>query len=157
MKNHKNNDNLCSITALHDLKIDMKESLLLIFITDSKIISMRENFKQSELTNKVLRCFYTVYNKLGYGFLEKVYENALLLELRKNGLNAVRQVTLKVYYDSVEIGYYFADIIVDDAIIVEIKAAEGLVEMHEAQLTNYLKATSIEVGLLLNFGKNTSM
>lgn len=135
----------------------MKESLLLIFITDSKIISMRENFKQSELTNKVLRCFYTVYNKLGYGFLEKVYENALLLELRKNGLNAVRQVTLKVYYDSVEIGYYFADIIVDDAIIVEIKAAEGLVEMHEAQLTNYLKATSIEVGLLLNFGKNTSM
>jgi len=135
----------------------MKESLLLIFITDSKIISMRENFKQSELTNKVLRCFYTVYNKLGYGFLEKVYENALLLELRKNGLNAVRQVTLKVYYDSVEIGYYFADTIVDDAIIVEIKAAEGLVEMHEAQLTNYLKATSIEVGLLLNFGKNTSM
>lgn len=114
---------------------------------------MRENFKQSELTNKVLRCFYTVYNKLGYGFLEKVYENALLLELRKNGLNAVRQVALKVYYDSVEIGYYFADIIVDDAIIVEIKAAEGLVEMHEAQLTNYLKATSIEVGLLLNFGK----
>ena len=114
---------------------------------------MKESFKQSDLTNIILRCFYTVYNKLGYGFLEKVYEKALLIELRKNGLNAVRQVPLKVYYDSVEIGDYFADIIVDNAIIIEIKAAEGLAEIHEAQLINYLKATSIEVGLLLNFGK----
>lgn len=114
---------------------------------------MRESYKESNLTKKVLRCFYTVYNKLGYGFLEKVYEKALLLELHKNGLNAVRQIPLAVYYDSIEVGAYFADIIVNDVIILEIKAAEGLLEVHEAQLTNYLKATNIEVGLLLNFGK----
>jgi len=114
---------------------------------------MTESFKQSDLTKRVLRCFYTVYNKLGYGFLEKVYEKALLLELHKNGLIALRQIPLKVYYDSVEVGIYFADIIVNDVIILEIKAAEGLLEIHEAQLTNYLKATNIEVGLLLNFGK----
>lgn len=114
---------------------------------------MRESYKESNLTKKVLRCFYTVYNKLGYGFLEKVYEKALLLELHKNGLNAVRQIPLAVYYDSIEVGAYFADIIVNDVIILEIKAAEGLLEVHEAQLTNYLKATKIEVGLLLNFGK----
>jgi GxxExxY protein len=94
-----------------------------------------------------------VYNELGYGFLEKVYEKALLLELRKSGLIAQRQTRLCVYYDNVEVGEYFADIIVNDIIILEIKAAEGILEVHEAQLTNYLKATNIEVGLLLNFGK----
>lgn len=114
---------------------------------------MNDSFKESDLTKKVLRCFYTVYNKLGYGFLEKVYEKALLLELQKNGLIANRQMPLKVYYDTVEVGTYFADIIVNDVIIIEIKAAEGLLDVHEAQLINYLKATDIEVGLLLNFGK----
>ena len=114
---------------------------------------MDENFKKADLSNKIIRCFYTVYNKLGFGFLEKVYEKSLFLELQKAGLSVSRQVQLKVYYDSVEVGDYFADIIVEGQIIVEIKAAEGLIEAHETQLINYLKATNIEVGLLLNFGK----
>lgn len=114
---------------------------------------MDENFKKTDLSNKIIRCFYTVYNKLGFGFLEKVYEKSLFLELQKAGLSVSRQVQLKVYYDSVEVGDYFADIIVEGQIIVEIKAAEGLIEAHETQLINYLKATNIEVGLLLNFGK----
>ena len=114
---------------------------------------MNVSFQLSDLTNKILRCYYTVYNELGYGFLEKVYEKALLFELRKSGLIAQRQVRLCVYYDTVEVGEYFADIIVNDVIILEIKADEGIVEAHEAQLTNYLKATNIEVGILLNFGK----
>lgn len=114
---------------------------------------MNGSFQLSDLTSKILRCYYTVYNELGYGFLEKVYEKALLLELRKSGLIAQRQTRLCVYYDNVEVGEYFADIIVNDVIILEIKAAEGILEVHKAQLTNYLKATNIEVGLLLNFGK----
>jgi len=114
---------------------------------------MSEPFQLSDLTSKIIRCYYTVYNELGYGFLEKVYEKALLFELRKSGLIAQRQTRLLVYYDTIEVGEYFADIIVNDVIILEIKAAEGILEVHEAQLTNYLKATNIEVGLLLNFGK----
>lgn len=89
----------------------------------------------------------------GYGFLEKVYENALLIELRKMNLNVANQIPVKVYYDGVNVGVYFADLIVNNLVIIELKAAEGLAEEHEAQLTNYLKAAGIEVGLLLNFGK----
>ena len=114
---------------------------------------MDENFKHTALTNKIIKCFYTVYNHLGFGFLEKVYEKALLIELRKEGLSASRQTQLKVFYNQIEVGYYFADIVVENEVIIEVKAAEGLIEIHEAQLTNYLKATNIEVGLLLNFGK----
>lgn len=114
---------------------------------------MEENFKHTALTNKVIRCFYTVYNQLGFGFLEKVYEKALLIELRKSGLSASRQTQLKVFYDQTEVGDYFADIVVENEVIIEIKTAERLIEIHEAQLINYLKATNIEVGLLLNFGK----
>ncbi|HPC97739.1 MAG TPA: GxxExxY protein [Bacteroidales bacterium] len=106
-----------------------------------------------DLTNKILSCFYNVYNTLGFGFLEKVYENAMMLELFKAGLNAEKQRPVKVYYEDVLVGEYFADIIVEDSVIIELKAAEGLVEEHELQLINYLKATEIEVGLLLNFGK----
>jgi len=106
-----------------------------------------------EITDKILKAFYRVYNDLGYGFLEKVYENALIHELRKMGLNVVRQKPIKVYYDNVLVGEYFADIIVENAVIVELKAVEVLHESHANQLTNYLKATEIEVGLLLNFGE----
>jgi len=106
-----------------------------------------------EITGKILKAFYSVYNDLGYGFLEKVYENALIHELRKMGLNVVRQKPIKVYYDNVLVGEYFADIIVENAVIVELKAVEVLHESHANQLTNYLKATEIEVGLLLNFGE----
>jgi len=106
-----------------------------------------------ELTGKILNSFYIVYNTLGFGFLEKVYENALMIELRKNGIKAEKQKPIKVYYSEELVGEYFADIIVEDIIIIELKAAEGIVEEHELQLINYLKATDKEIGLLLNFGK----
>ncbi len=114
---------------------------------------MADNYKHSDITGIIIKAFYNVYNQLGYGFLEKVYENALLIELRKLGLECVAQYPIEVFYDDLKIGYYIADIIVNNCVIVEIKAAESLCEEHEAQLTNYLKATDIEVGLLLNFGK----
>ena len=107
-----------------------------------------------ELSSKIIKCFYIVYNSLGFGFLEKVYENALMIELSKNGLKAEKQRPIKVFYNNQTVGAYFADIIVEDSIIVELKAAEFVVEEHELQLINYLKATEIEIGLLLNFGKN---
>ena len=113
---------------------------------------MEENFKHTELTDKIIRCFYNVYNRLGYGFLEKVYSNALVIELNKVGLDVKKQVPVKVYYDGKEVGNYFADLIVDDLVIIELKACSGFIEEHEAQLINYLRATKIEVGLLLNFG-----
>lgn len=113
---------------------------------------MSENFKHNEITALIIKAFYHVYNVLGYGFLEKVYEKALILELRKSGLQAASQVPLKVFYEGTEVGNYFADIIVNECVIIELKAGEGLVEEHEAQLINYLRATNIEVGLLLIFG-----
>ncbi|MFA5300110.1 MAG: GxxExxY protein [Lutibacter sp.] len=107
----------------------------------------------SEITSNVLKAFYNVYNKLGFGFLEKVYENAMLIELKKFGLYAEKQKPIKVYYDNELVGEYFADIVVNNCVIIELKALESLCLEHEAQLVNYLKATEIEVGLLLNFGK----
>ena len=112
----------------------------------------QENFKHRELTDQIIQAFYTVYNKLGYGFLEKVYVNALMIELEKSGINAKHQQPLRVLYDNVTVGEYFADIVVDDLIIIEVKAAKGLTLDHEAQLLNYLKSTRCEVGLILNFG-----
>ncbi|MFW5830901.1 MAG: GxxExxY protein [Prolixibacteraceae bacterium] len=106
-----------------------------------------------ELSKRIIHCFYNVYNALGFGFLEKVYENAMMIELYKNGLFAEKQLPVKVYYEEQIVGDYFADIIVQNSIILELKAAECLVEEHEFQLINYLKATDIEIGLLLNFGK----
>jgi GxxExxY protein len=113
---------------------------------------MDENYKQTELTEKIIRGFYNVYNKLGYGFLEKVYEKALVIELTKLGLDVKGQVPVKVYYDGNEVGNYFADLIVNNTVIIELKSCDGFIEEHEAQLTNYLKSTKIEIGLLLNFG-----
>ena len=106
-----------------------------------------------DITDKIIKAFYKVYNELGYGFLEKVYENALFLELTAMGLFCEKQKPIKVYYNGKIVGEYFADIIVNGCVIVELKAAEVLVEEHEFQSINYLKATEIEVGLLLNFGK----
>ena len=111
-----------------------------------------QDYKHSELTEKIIKVFYKVYNTLGYGFLEKVYENALLLELKNLNLQASSQEPIKVLYNGVIIGEYFADVLVEGKVILEIKAARTLTEEHEAQLLNYLKATIIEVGLLLNFG-----
>jgi GxxExxY protein len=111
-------------------------------------------FKYRELTEKIIEIFYKVYNKLGYGFLEKVYRNAMILEFKKVGISAVTQFPVKVVYDGETIGEYFADILVDNSVVLEIKATKTLLKEHEAQLLNYLKATNIEVGLLLNFGPN---
>ncbi len=108
---------------------------------------------ERNLSNQIIHCFYKVYNTLGYGFLEKVYENALYLELINNGILCKRQCPIKVFYNEIIVGEYFADIIVNDLLILELKAAESLTVEHEYQLINYLKATEIEVGLLLNFGK----
>jgi GxxExxY protein len=106
-----------------------------------------------ELTNKIIGAFYKVYNALGYGFLEKVYENSLKIELRKMNLKVDQQKNIKVNYEGFEVGDYFADLIIDDKVIIELKTAESICEEHEAQLLNYLRATDKEVGLLFNFGK----
>ena len=108
--------------------------------------------KYKELTEKIIGTFYKVYNNLGYGFLEKVYENAMMLDFRKENIPAVSQYAIKVFYEDEIVGEYFADILVDGKVIVEIKAARNLALENEAQLLNYLKATDKEVGLLLNFG-----
>ena len=117
------------------------------------LIKERLNILHSELTEKIIKAFYKVYNTLGYGFLEKVYENVLVIELKKMGFHISQQYNIKVYYDGVIVGDYFADIIVEDNVIIELKSAESLREEHKFQLINYLKATEKEVGLLLNFGK----
>ena len=106
-----------------------------------------------ELTGSILKLFYEVYNELGHGFLEKVYQNALYTELKNNGFDVESQKQIKVYYKNVEVGEYYADLIVNDKVILELKATESITEAHEFQLLNYLKSTNIEVGLLLNFGK----
>ena len=106
-----------------------------------------------DITDKIIKAFYNVYNSLGYGFLEKVYENAMMIELRKMDLQVQKQVPIKVYYEEQLVGQYYADIMVEKTIIVELKAAEGLCEEHEFQLINYLKATELEISLLINFGK----
>lgn len=106
-----------------------------------------------EITDKIIKAYYKVYNDLGYGFLERVYENALFIELTDMGLECEKQRPIDVFYKGVKVGSYFADIIVENKVIIELKVAEAIVEEHEFQLINYLKATEIEVGLLLNFGK----
>lgn len=111
-----------------------------------------QDFKHKDLADKIINSFYRVYNNLGYGFLEKIYEKAMILELKKDGLSAVSQSPIKVIYEGEILGEYFADILVDNRVIVEIKAVKNLNNEHEAQLLNYLKATDVEVGLLLNFG-----
>ncbi len=106
-----------------------------------------------EITEKIIGAFYSVNNSLGFGFLEKVYENAMVLELKFLGLKVEKQKNIKVYYRGEEVGDYFADLIVNDSVIIELKAADSLCEEHEMQLINYLRATNIEIGLLMNFGK----
>ena len=106
-----------------------------------------------DLTKAIIKIFFEVYNELGYGFLERVYQNALYFELKANGFHVEAQKKIKVYYKEIEVGDYYAHIIVNDLVIVELKAQEYIVEANEFQLINYLKATNCEVGLLLNFGK----
>ena len=107
---------------------------------------------QSDKTELIIKAFYTVYNELGYGFIENVYQNALYNELLRMGIPCVAHPKINVYYRGEAVGYYEADIIAFDSVILELKAVSHLMKEHEIQLRNYLKATNIEVGLLLNFG-----
>jgi GxxExxY protein len=116
-------------------------------------VSGKVELKHKEITDKILHAFFKiVYPQLGYGFLEKVYENALSMAFIEGGLGVKLQERIEVYFQGQVIGEYFADLLVDDAVIVEIKAAKRITQEHEAQLLNYLRATPYEVGLLLNFG-----
>ena len=116
-----------------------------------------EEFLHKDITSKIIQAFYKVYNTLGYGFLEKVYENAMRIEIGKSGLSVEQQKNIKVFYDFEQVGDYYADLLVENLVIVELKAAENICEEHETQLLNYLKATDIEVGLLINFGKKAEI
>ena len=107
----------------------------------------------NSLTEKIIGCVYTVSNKLGVGFLEKVYENALAIELSKTGLTVNPQMAIKVHYDGVVVGDFIAGLLINNSAIVELKAAKSLDESHTAQCMNYLKATGIKICLLVNFGK----
>lgn len=107
----------------------------------------------NQITEKIIGCSYVISNVLGCGFLEKVYENALAHELRKAGLKVLQQHEIEVYYDGVVVGKYIADLFVEDCVIVEIKANSGLNDSQKAQCLNYLKATELKIGLLINFGK----
>ncbi|MDI6032628.1 GxxExxY protein [Flavobacterium sp. LB2P84] len=106
-----------------------------------------------ELSESILKVFYDVYNELGYGFLEKVYQNAMYLELKSQGFKVEPQKQIKVYYKNELVGDFFADLLINDLIILELKACDSLVKAHYVQTLNYLKATNIEIGLLLNFGE----
>jgi len=106
-----------------------------------------------DLTDKIISCFYQVYNDLGYGFLERVYQNALYFALIDEGLECEAEKPIKVYHNDRVVGDYRADLLVESVVLLELKASEELNPANEKQLINYLKATDIEVGLLLNFGK----
>jgi GxxExxY protein len=119
----------------------------------TRMINNQVELKHKEITDKILHSFYKiVYPELGYGFLEKVYENAMAIALLGMGLKVQQQEKISVYFQKNLVGEYFADLLVDGLVIVELKAVSHLLNEHEAQLLNYLRATPYEVGLLLNFG-----
>ena len=105
-----------------------------------------------ELTDEIIDAFFEVYDVQGYGYLERVYQNSLYLELIDRGYKVEAQKEIKIYYKSREVGVYFADLVINDLVILELKAAETLTDIHEAQLVNYLRGTVYEVGYVLNFG-----
>lgn len=118
---------------------------------------MNDKFLYKDITDKIIGSVYKVYNTLGTGFLEKVYENAIKHELEKRGLKVMQQYPIKVYYDDKVVGEYFADLFVEDKVIVELKVASEINTIHEVQVLNYLKATSIRVGLLINLGDKVTI
>ena len=111
------------------------------------------NIVHKSITDIILKVYYEVYNELGYGFLEKVYQNAMYFELKSLGYKVEAQKQIKVYYKKQLVGEYYSDLLIEDKVIVELKATELLMNAHVAQIINYLKGTPIEVGLLLNFGE----
>lgn len=112
---------------------------------------------KDDLTQEVISAVYKVHNILGFGYFEKVYENALIIELRKRGISASQQLPIQVYYEGEIVGDYVADIIVKDELILELKSVANLTERDEVQLVNYLKGTNIERGLLINFGASVKV
>ena len=114
-------------------------------------------YEHSEITEKIIAAAYAVHNQLGFGFLEKVYKNALMIELENMSLKCKAEVPLNVFYSDKLVGEFFADIVVEDKIVVETKAVSKLDPAHEAQLVNYLKASGISVGLLINFGSSVEV
>lgn len=113
--------------------------------------------ENSQLTEMIIGCAFKVHNALGHGFLEKVYENAMQIELTKHGLEVKQQAPITVYYDSQVVGEFYADLWVEDCVIVELKAVRSLDKAHEVQLVNYLTATGIDTGLLINFGPSVQV
>jgi len=111
--------------------------------------------RNEELTYRIIGCAHKVYNQLGFGFLESVYKNAMIIELDKNGLKVEAEKPLKVYYDDQVVGDYFVDLYVEDAVVVELKAVEHLSKQHEVQLVNYLSGLEKDIGLLINFGPSS--
>ena len=116
-----------------------------------------KSYKHREITEKIIGAAQRVHNTLGYGFLEKVYQNSLVIELRTLGFDVRVEQPIAVHYRDEIVGNYVADIVVDEKVILEIKAVKELSEIHEVQLVNYLKATGIEVGLLINFGRSVTV
>ncbi len=116
-----------------------------------------DDYKLKDLTGTIIGAAYTVHNDLGFGFLEKVYQNALFIELTNLGLKVEKERPIKVKYKDQIVGDFIADIVVEDKVILELKAVKQLSEIHEAQLVNYLKATGIEIGLLINFGPSVEV
>ncbi|HET9403904.1 MAG TPA: GxxExxY protein [Burkholderiales bacterium] len=110
-----------------------------------------------EITERVIGCCFRVHKALGEGFLEKVYENALMIELESHGLKALQQVPLSVSYEGRVVGEYLADILVEDRVVCELKANQSLAREHEIQLVNYLSAARRDVGLLINFGRSVTV
>jgi GxxExxY protein len=115
------------------------------------------NYLHSEITDEIIKAFYIVYNKIGYGILEKVDESAMMIEHDRLGSKCERQKLINVIYDDAVIGEYYADILINELVIIELKAAESLCYEHECQFIIYLKASELEVGLLLNFGKEPQL
>ena len=124
------------------------DKILINTDTDSK-----KEYKHKELTGKILKLAFEVHNLLGCGFLEKVYERALLYELKNAGLKTETQKAIRILYKQQDVGTYIADIIVEGKVVIELKVAEFLATIHKAQVLNYLRATSYEVALILNFAK----
>ncbi len=118
---------------------------------------MTPDYKHSGVTEKIIGAAYEVHSTLGHGFMEKVYENALALQLHQTGCALRQQVPVKVMYAGEIVGNYVADLVVEDKVLVEIKAVTELQPLHEVQLVNYLKATEMEVGLLINFGREVEV
>jgi GxxExxY protein len=115
-------------------------------------MAIDSNYKYSELTDAVIGVFYDVYNELGFGFLESVYRNSLRLPLIEKGLSVEQEVPVSVFFRGQNVGDFRADLVVNSAILLELKTAERIIPAHESQVLNYLRSTALEIGLILNFG-----